>query len=137
MRKPLNALLLVAAVAIGGCSAETVYNPTDIAYAPAATSTRKLTQTDYKNAIIRAGAQRGWTFQDAGPGHLIGNLAVRGKHFASVDIFYDTKSFTINYKNSQNLDYNPANGTIHRNYNSWVTNLRQDIQSEVARMETS
>jgi hypothetical protein len=130
-------LLLVAAVAVAGCRAETVYNPTDVAYAPAATATQALTQTDYKNAIIRAGTQRGWTFEDAGPGHLIGNIAVRGKHFATVDVFYDTDSFTINYKNSRNLEYDPAKNEIHTNYNSWIRNLQQDIQAEVTRMETS
>ncbi len=137
MSRSIAAVLLVAALAVAGCRAETVYNPTDIAYAPAATQTRALTQTDYKNAIIRAGTKRGWTFEDAGPGHLVGNLAVRGKHFATADVFYDTKSFSIRYKDSRNLDYNAGNNQIHPNYNSWVTNLQQDIQAEVTRMETT
>ncbi len=137
MRRSISLVLLVAAIAVAGCRAQQVHNPTDISYAPAATVTRSLTPMDYKNAIIRAGAQRGWTFQDAGPGHLIGNIAVRGKHFATVDVFYDSDSFTINYKDSRNLDYNPATGQIHSNYNAWVTNLQQDIQAEVARLETT
>jgi hypothetical protein len=137
MRRSMSMVLLLAAVAVAGCRAEPVYNATDIAYAPAATVTRSLTSTDYKNAIIRAGAERGWTFQDAGPGHLVGNLAVRGKHFATVDVFYDTESFTINYKESRNLEYDPATRQIHPNYNSWVQNLQQDIQAEVTRLETS
>ena len=137
MRRSISVLLAVAAVAVAGCRAEPVYNPTDIAYAPAATATRSLSRTDYKNAIIRAGTQRGWTFGDAGPGHLVGNLAVRGKHFATVDVFYDTESFTINYRDSRNLEYDPATRQIHPNYNSWVTNLQQDIQAEVTRLETS
>lgn len=137
MHRSIAAVMLVAAVAVAGCRAETVYNPTDIAYAPAATTTRALTPTDYKNAIIRAGTKRGWTFQDAGPGHLVGTLSVRGKHFATVDVLYDTESFTINYKDSRNLDYDPATRQIHPNYNSWVGNLQQDIQAEVTRMETT
>lgn len=137
MRKSMSMALLAAAVAVAGCRAEPVYNASDIAYAPAATVTRSLTSTDYKNAIIRAGAERGWSFQDAGPGHLVGNLAVRGKHFATVDVFYDTESFTINYKDSRNLEYDPATRQIHPNYNSWVQNLQQDIQAEVTRLETS
>ncbi len=137
MSRSIAAVLLVAALAVAGCRAETVYNPTDIAYAPAATQTRALTETDYKNAIIRAGSKRGWTFQDAGPGHLVGNLAVRGKHFATVDVFYDAKSFSIKYKDSRNLNYDPGKNQIHPNYNSWVNNLQQDIQSEVTRMETT
>ena len=137
MHRSMSMVLLLAAVAVAGCRAEPVYNATDIAYAPAATVTQSLTSTDYKNAIIRAGAERGWTFQDAGPGHLVGNLAVRGKHFATVDVFYDTESFTINYKDSRNLEYDPATRQIHPNYNSWVQNLQQDIQAEVTRLETS
>lgn len=137
MHRSMSMVLLLAAVAVAGCRAEPVYNATDIAYAPAATVTRSLTSTDYKNAIIRAGAERGWTFQDAGPGHLVGNLAVRGKHFATVDVFYDTESFTITYKDSRNLEYDPATRQIHPNYNSWVQNLQQDIQAEVTRLETS
>lgn len=137
MRRSIRLLLVVAAVAVAGCRAETVYNPTDIAYAPAATTTRALTRTDYKNAIIRAGVQRGWTFEDAGPGHLLGNLAVRGKHFATVDVYYDTDSFTINYRDSRNLNYDPATRQIHPNYNTWVNNLQQDIQTEVTRLETT
>ena len=137
MRRSVSVVLLVAAVAIAGCRpGAPVYNVTDMAYSPV-TANRSLSRSDYKNAIVRAGAQRGWTFQDAGPGHLIGNLAVRGKHFATVDIFYDTESFTINYKDSRNLEYDPATRQIHPNYNSWVERLQQDIQAEVIRLQTS
>ena len=137
MQRSVLVMLLVAAVAIAGCRMGVpVYNATDVAYSPIAASS-SLGRSDYKNAIIRAGTQRGWTFQDAGPGHLVGDLAVRGKHFATVDIFYDTDSFTINYRDSRNLEYDPATRQIHPNYNSWVQNLQQDIQAEVTRMETS
>ena len=78
MNRSVSVMLLVAAVAIAGCRpGAPVYNATDVAYSPIAASS-SLSRADYKNAIIRAGTQRGWTFQDAGPGHLIGNLAVRG-----------------------------------------------------------
>lgn len=137
MRRSITFVIALAALVVTGCRTASIYNPTDIAYAPAATTTRALTQTDYKNAIIRAGTQRGWTFEDSGPGHLVGTLAVRGKHFASVDVFYNAESFTIDYKDSRNLNYDAATRQIHPNYNSWVTNLQQDIQAEVTRMETS
>jgi hypothetical protein len=137
MRKPMALMLLAAAVAVAGCRpGAPVYNATDVAYSPIAAPS-SLGRADYKNAIIRAGTDRGWTFQDAGPGHLIGNLAVRGKHFATVDVFYDTDSFTINYRDSRNLEYDPATRQIHPNYNSWVQNLQQEIQAEVTRLQTS
>jgi hypothetical protein len=137
MHRTVALLVVLAALAVGGCRTAPIYNPTDIAYAPAATSGRSLSRSDYRNAIIRAGAERGWTFEDAGQGHLIGNLAVRGKHFATVDVFYDSDSFTINYRDSRNLNYDAAKREIHPNYNSWVTNLQQDIQAEIARLATS
>ena len=138
MRRSMSVLLAVAAIAVAGCRGEPIYSPTDVAYAPAATTTSgTLTRTDYKNAIIRAGLRRGWRFEDAGAGHLIGNLAVRGKHFATVDVFYDKQAFTISYRDSRNLEYDPATRQIHQNYNTWVTNLQQDIQAEVTRLETT
>ena len=92
---------------------------------------------DYKNAIIRGGSRRGWTFEDRGPGHLEGNIAVRGKHFASVDIMFDTKRYSIAHKSSQNLNYNASRGEIHPNYNSWVRLLEQEIQAEIAQAKAS
>ncbi len=137
MRRSIAILLVFAAVAVAGCRTQAIHNPTEVAYAPPAASGKQLTRTDYKNAIIRAGVQRGWAFEDAGPGHLVGNLAVRGKHFATVDVLYDTETFTINYRDSRNLDYDAAKREIHSNYNAWVGNLQQDIQTEVTRLETS
>jgi hypothetical protein len=136
MKRSVSVMLLVAAVVVAGCRmGEPVYNATDVAYSPAATVTRSLDRTEYKNAIIRAGTQRGWTFQDAGPGHLVGNVVVRNKHSATVDVFYNSESFSIAYKDSRNLNYNPPQ--IHSNYNAWIQNLQQEIQAEVTRLETS
>ncbi len=138
MRRFMTGLALAAAIAVAGCDTVPIYNPTNVAFAPvAATPSSPLTLEDYKNAIIRAGAERGWSFEDVGPGHLVGTVAVRGKHFATVDVLYNTQDFTINYKDSRNLDYDPGKNQIHKNYNSWVTNLQKDIQAEVVRLRAS
>lgn len=137
MPRLIAGLTLAAALAVAGCRAAPIYNPSDIAFASPPTSVDKvLTMADYENAIVRGGAERGWTFEEAGPGHLIGNVAVRNKHFATVDVTFDTESFSITYKSSQNLNYNADRGEIHPNYNSWIQNLQGDIQAEITRMKT-
>lgn len=138
MLRPLVVMAFLGMLALAGCRAAPIYNPTDVAFAPAAVGAHEhFTLADYRDAIIRAGAKRGWMFEDAGPGHLIGHVAVRGKHFATVDVLYDTDDFSIKYKDSRNLNYNPSRGEIHPNYNSWIGNLQKDIQAEVARMKAS
>lgn len=92
---------------------------------------RQPTLDQYEGAIIRAGAKRGWTFSRMGRGHLEGRLLVRGKHTAVVNVYFNSETFSIIYKDSSNLEYNEAERTIHPNYNSWVRNLEQDIQVEV------
>lgn len=136
MLRIVPALAVAAVLALAGCRSAPLHNPTGVAFAePAVAGTPRLTLEDYENAIIRAGANRGWSFEEEAPGHLIGNVAVRGKHFATVDVLFDTEQFSIEHRDSRNLNYNPATGQIHPNYNSWVGNLQQDIQAEIVRME--
>lgn len=124
------------ALAMAGCRAAPIYDAEDVAYAAAPTTASKtFTLDDYRAAIIRAGAKRGWTFTEEGPGHLVGDVAVRNKHFATVDVTFDTESFSIRHKSSQNLNYNASRGEIHPNYNSWISNLQKDIQAEIAVMK--
>lgn len=129
-------VVLVLALGIAGCRAAPLYTAEDIAFAaaPVATS-RSYTLDDYRGAIIRAGAKRGWTFTEQAPGHLVGNVAVRAKHFATVDVLFDTETFSIRHKESRNLNYNASRNEIHPNYNSWVSLLQQDIQAEITLMK--
>lgn len=64
------------------------------------------------------------------PGYIVATLHLR-EHEAVVDIIYDTQSYSILYKSSQNLQYNETNRTIHKNYNSWIRNLNVSIQREL------
>ncbi len=138
MPRLIAGLTLIATLALAGCRAAPLYSPSDIAFAePPTTVTKVLTMEDYKNAIIRGGSKRGWTFQEEEPGHLVGNVAVRNKHFATVDVFFDTESFSISYKSSQNLNYNAGRNEIHPNYNSWIQNLQGEIQAEITQMNAN
>jgi len=124
-------LLLVLFVAVSGCRTAPIQNVTR-APLPAVPTT-KVTVHDVSKAIATAGGRLGWVMQEVRPGELQGTLTVR-KHVAVVVVTHDTSTFSIDYKDSQNLLH--QGDEIHRNYNKWVQNLRQAIQAEVARIGT-
>jgi len=70
----------------------------------------------------------GWKMNAETPGKVIGTLNVR-KHTAVVEIPYSAKSYSINYKSSENLD--AADGQIHNNYNGWIKNLAKGIDAQL------
>ena len=76
--------------------------------------------------IQEAGTQRGWAMAIVEPGHIVGTLIIRA-HTVTVDIDYTITSFSITYKDSINLRYNPETNSIHHNYNRWIRNLEKAI----------
>jgi hypothetical protein len=79
-------------------------------------------------AIMRAGTRLGWQMQPGSTGKLSGRLDLRS-HTALVDVEHDTKTYSIKYRDSTNL--NAKDGNIHKNYNSWVQNLDKAIRAEL------
>ena len=98
--------------------------------APVAGSSSNYDLSDVTKAIQRAGIGRGWQMKEETPGHIVGILNVR-RHMATVDITYTLDDYSINYKNSSNLKYNPDTNTIHRNYNSWIQHLTNAINAQL------
>lgn len=118
----------LAALVAAGCKSAPVYNVQDAAIATGATN---ASMENVQKAIIRAGSSLGWNMKPAGNGAMIGTLQLR-KHVAVVDIRYSTQTYSILYKESQNLDYDGTN--IHSNYNGWIQNLNRAIQTQLATM---
>lgn len=83
------------------------------------------TTAQVKSAIFKAGAQRQWIMNEAGPGVIKARQQSRD-HVAEVRINYTATGYTIKYDSSLNLQ--AADGKIHKNYNRWVNNLDKDIQ---------
>ncbi|MCW8918353.1 MAG: hypothetical protein OQL08_06010 [Gammaproteobacteria bacterium] len=126
MSKRILVITLSLALALlAGCRSEAVYN---VEQAAVVASIDKPSAQDVKTAIMRAGGGLGWVMKENGNGKLIGTLSLR-KHLAVVDIDYSTKSYSINYKDSQQLDYTGT--TIHKNYNGWIQNLNRAIQTQL------
>ena len=94
--------------------------------------------TSQATKAIKAGMrQRGWSYKKGEkPGHLVGRILVRGKHTLWVDVYFDNKSFDIDYKDSDNLNYKVKNGTryLHPNAISWMENLSNDIRNAAFEM---
>lgn len=120
--------LLILIVA-GGCRTSAIYNVVDT---PITTPTgQERSMEDVKKAIIEAGKSLNWAMTSAEPGHIVATQNVRS-HQAVADIRYDTKKYSITYKNSSNLKYNAESKTIHSNYNSWIQNLDNAIRSRLS-----
>jgi len=77
-----------------------------------------------------------WSMSSAGPGHLIGTFRHRS-FVAIVDITFNTKNYSIKYKDSTNLNYGKESDGIeyiHPTYGRWVQELRTSMNYELSRM---
>ena len=100
----------------------------DVVAAPV-TTTKPVSMSNMESAIIGAGTGLGWRMAPQTPGQIEGVLSLRD-HRAVVTVSYDTKSYSIKYKDSSNLNYDGK--SIHKNYNGWVENLDRAIRSNLA-----
>ena len=124
-------LIAIAVLALAGCARTApLVNVNDSAVTP--TTAKSLSASDVRKAIIVAGTSLNWSIKDAGPGKMEGTLHLR-EHTAVVEIPYSSKSYSIIYKRSDNLQASADGSTIHSNYNSWVQNLDRAIRTEISR----
>jgi hypothetical protein len=127
MRLFVSILTAAVLMAAGCATTQPIYN---VEKAPITTADGKsLTMQQVNTAIFRAGSRLGWQMQQEKPGRLSGRIALR-THSAVIDVEHDTKSYSIKYRDSQNLD--AKDGMIHRNYNGWIQNLDKAIRTELS-----
>ena len=118
-------LMLLVAAALAACAGAPIYN---VKNSPIVTASGKApSMQQVQNAILQAGTQLGWQIANEKPGKMTGRLNLR-THQAVVDIDYDTKQYSITYRDS--VDLGAKDGTIHKNYNSWVQNLDNRIRTQ-------
>jgi hypothetical protein len=135
-RRSVIPVTIIATLMLVGCRATVpVQNVVKASYGSASyANAGKLTLNDYEKAINRAGTYRKWVSKPVVPGHIEATNVIRTKHTVAVDIFFNTETFSIDYKRSTNLKWNPTSRTIHPHYNSWVKLLEADIKAEIQRM---
>jgi hypothetical protein len=132
MKQLVSGILVacLAVVIVTGCrGAGQIYN---VKEAPIATSTGKeLTLDQVGKAIVDAGIGLRWIMVVTKPGQIVATQNARS-HTAIVDIAYDTKTYSLTYKDSINLNYNAEKQTIHQAYSGWIQNLDNAIKGRLA-----
>jgi hypothetical protein len=123
------ALCLLLTAVVGCRAGGQVYEVKD---APIQTATGKsLTLEQVQKAIIDAGIKQTWIMTPIKPGEMLGEYNVQS-HQIHVLIPYTTKNYSILYKDSSNLRYDPVKRTIHVNYAKWIERLDNEIKSRLA-----
>ena len=122
------AIVVAAGVMVAaGCRTPTpVYN---VSNAPISTAKSNPSLDEIGKTIVQAGASLGWQMKQTKPGHVLGTLYLR-THVAVVDVNYTTTSYSIQYKDSTDLNYDGTN--IHPNYNGWIQNLDNRIRAQLS-----
>jgi hypothetical protein len=126
---PLKNVVVAAgsAALIAGCALLVpVHN---VESQPVSTSKPSVTLDEVGNAIVRAGATLNFQMQKAGPGVITATYSPRGTS-ATMEVKYDTRQYSIAYKDSRGLDYDGRQ--IHRIYNGWVENFDKRIREQLS-----
>ncbi|HEY4372744.1 MAG TPA: hypothetical protein VGN52_12530 [Burkholderiales bacterium] len=124
MKIQLAAALICSAL-LAGCAVQPVYSVPD----QPITAGKSLKHDQVRAAIARGAARYGWKVRDEGPNTVVATIDLR-THHAEVTIKYDARHYSIEYKNSNNLNYDGTN--IHHAYNGWVHNLQSAINAELS-----
>ncbi len=131
MKRILSGMIiacLVVAVFAGCRGGGTLYQVKDAHIQTA--SGKEATMGEVQKAIIGAGAALDWQMAVVKPGEIVGTLNIRS-HQAVVTIPYTTKTYSILYKDSNNLKYNADKQTIHETYTGWIQRLDGAIRSRL------
>ena len=125
-------ILALSVIFLVGCNTQPIKTIDD----QAVLYTEKPLNQEALGKYIKAAAiHRGWKPKQIEPGHIVAEIRPRNKHFVAIDIFYDNDSYSIHYKDSANMKYQADNNTIHKNYNRWIANLTQAIDSVIYKNE--
>jgi hypothetical protein len=100
---------------------------------PAMTASgQPATVQQIRTALQAAGTPRGWQITQSSQSQSLAVLNVRGKHSVSADITYTRGQYSIKYRDSSNMNYEPS-GLIHPKYNMWVQTLMDETRIQLAR----
>ena len=120
----LSIMLLLTAFMMSACKSSHIYNVHKHKI------DHPMSNEKVYAAIKKAGHSLGWKITSIKPGVARGKLYIR-KHLAIVNIYYNSRSYSIRYVNSRNLKYNAKKKTIHKSYNSWIQNLDRSIDARL------
>ena len=130
-------LLLTGVIVFSvGCIRSTSNVATPTGGATAAVVQDNFTIKDMREAIHYGCLEKNWKATDINANTIEATITVRNKHTVVVTIPYTATTYSINYKDSVNMNYKPhSDGTfsINRSYNNWVNNLDNAIRTNIAK----
>ncbi|SRR5688572_20726823 len=123
------ALCLLLTTVVGCRAGGQVYEVKDTPIQTA--SGKRLTLEQVQKAIVDAGIKQTWIMTPIKPGEMLGEFNIQS-HQIHVLIPYTTQNYSILYKDSSNLRYDPVKRTIHVNYAKWIERLDNEIKSRLS-----
>jgi len=90
-----------------------------------------VTLAQVQSVIENVTRSEGWELSNIQPGSFTARRAWGGnKHSIAVDVIYDTRTFSIRYKDSKMMGYDGS--SIHHTYNNMVQALEDKIKEKVS-----
>ena len=129
MKRVVFLVLLIASIAFVRAEAARIVNLENLAI-PDRTDGTGFSLDEVRTLIMNGCTKRQWQPEYEGDSVVTCSILVRGRHFVEVEILFSEVDFSIYYRDSDQMDYDPATQEIHRKYNGWVKNLRVMIEQQ-------
>lgn len=93
---------------------------------------KKLSMDDMEHAIRMAALMEEWQPQMVAPGHIVATRRDDDNAWTlSVDITYSATEYSVDYKDSHGLDYNPVKHVIAHHAHGMISDLQDRIRDAV------
>lgn len=99
---------------------------------PALKDGTRIALADVEAAILAACQRRRFEASLTAPGQITAHW-VNGGHTFDVTIPFNDATYSIRYKDSQRMNYNPAKQRIHDAYNEHIAALSEHIEADFER----
>ena len=92
---------------------------------------KPLTMDDMERVVRVAAYEEDWDLQPESPGYVVATKRSDNDWKLTVEIVYTANDFSIRYKDSTGLQYDPMRGTIAKHGRGVMEDLRDRIKDEV------
>lgn len=94
---------------------------------------QSLDMKQLERAIYIGAYNQDWSTVSVAPGHIVATH-IEAPRKVVVDILFDTHTYSVHYKSSQDLNYDPSSGKIDPRYNRWTGDLIDSINAALQSM---
>ena len=127
-RNALKASFVLCLMLVLGCATTKVLELNSMTV-PKSYDGTTFTQKEVGKIIKQSLSERGWAITKASSGLIDASIVVRTRYHAKIKIKFNASTYSINYVDSEGLDYDEGN--INRGYNHWVECLNRSIRKNL------